>query len=55
MGGYIAAVNVVQRGIGYEELPELFALYDAIITALKSEIKKIEAAIKHIINKTPRY
>ena len=47
------AVNEVQRGIGHEELPELFASYDAIIIALKSEIKKIEAAIKHIINNNP--
>lgn len=53
LSGYIMAVNEVQRGIGHEELPELFASYDAIITALKSEIKKIEAAIKHIINTNP--
>lgn len=53
MGGYIAAVNEIQRGIGHEELPELLASYDVIITALKSGIKKIEAAIKHIINNNP--
>ena len=53
LAGYIAAVNEVQRGIGHEELPELFASYDTIITALKSEIKKIEAAIKYIISTNP--
>lgn len=50
LSGYIAARNEIYRAVEVRDLPELFSSYDVLIATLRTEIKRLEAAIKQIIS-----
>lgn len=50
LAGYTTAKNEICRAVNADEMPELFSSYDTMITMLKAEIKRLETAIKRIIN-----
>lgn len=50
LAGYTAAKNEIRRVVNAEEIPVLFSSYDTMITMLKAEIKRLETAIKRILN-----
>lgn len=53
MTGYRVTKKEIQRTTPSEDLPALFEAYDKVIDVMKAEIKKLEKAIKNIIDSNP--